>query len=374
MSAGAERIWRASGEAILAATLLVFLFAYLNLNRWHVRYAHITIGWLVFLGALVAVALFDPAVASGIARLSLLLVAIAGFSLVVYLATHGYDRAVLLIPTWFLLVVWVIGGRPHGRRHGDERHRRARPARRPRADRHADRLHRDAARLRGRHHPRHRVRRRAPRARAHRRRRHDLGLGRVGRQGLHQSGDRAGARPQARHARRPGRALARGAPSARPRPLPRRARRRAGAAARPAGAGFPPAHARRPLSVVHPQGASGRRLRRRGRAPRRHAHRRDRVQDRRGAAAARRGARQSHRPAQPSALPRPARGRARLRQGRSRHQADRDGDRPRPLQAGQRLGRHGGRRLDPAHAWRAGSAGCSSRRIRSRVWPAISSA
>ena len=108
MSPDAERIWRASGEAILAATLLVFLFAYLNLNRWHVRYAHITIGWLAFLGALVAVALFDPAVASGIARLSLLLVAIAGFVLVVFLATHGYDRAVLLIPTWFLLVVWVV--------------------------------------------------------------------------------------------------------------------------------------------------------------------------------------------------------------------------------------------------------------------------
>jgi diguanylate cyclase (GGDEF)-like protein/PAS domain S-box-containing protein len=108
MSAGAERIWRASGEAILAATLLVFLFAYLNLNRWHVRYAHITIGWLVFLAALVAVAMFDPAVASGIARLSLLLVAIAGFTMIVFLATHGYDRAVLLIPTWLLLLVWVV--------------------------------------------------------------------------------------------------------------------------------------------------------------------------------------------------------------------------------------------------------------------------
>ena len=72
MSAGAERVWRASGEAILAATLLVFLFAYLNLNRWHVRYAHITIAWLAFLAALVAVALVDPAIASGIARLSLL--------------------------------------------------------------------------------------------------------------------------------------------------------------------------------------------------------------------------------------------------------------------------------------------------------------
>ncbi len=109
MSSSAERIWRASGEAILAATLLVFLFAYLNLNRWHVRYAHITVGWLAFLGALVAVALFSPPVASGIARISLFLVAILGFALVIYLATHDYDRAVMLIPTWLLLVVWVIG-------------------------------------------------------------------------------------------------------------------------------------------------------------------------------------------------------------------------------------------------------------------------
>jgi diguanylate cyclase (GGDEF)-like protein/PAS domain S-box-containing protein len=109
MSSGAERIWRASGEAILAATLLVFLFAYLNLNRWHVRYAHITVGWLAFLGALVAVALFAPAVASGIARMSLFFIAVLGFGLVVYLSTHGFDRAVMLIPTWLLLVVWVFG-------------------------------------------------------------------------------------------------------------------------------------------------------------------------------------------------------------------------------------------------------------------------
>jgi diguanylate cyclase (GGDEF)-like protein/PAS domain S-box-containing protein len=108
LSPATERIWRASGEAILAATLLVFLFAYLNLNRWHVRYAHITIGWLVFLGALVGLALFDPAVASGIARLSLAAIAVFGFALVIYLSTHGFDRAVLLIPTWFLLVIWVF--------------------------------------------------------------------------------------------------------------------------------------------------------------------------------------------------------------------------------------------------------------------------
>ena len=127
-----------------------------------------------------------------------------GFGLVVYLATHGFDRAVLLIPTWLLLVVWVfaagltvtgivtndivgpalLGGlvlivmligftvMQHafagGVAHGD------------------------------------RVRRRAARARADRRRRHDLGLGRVRRPRLHQPGDRGAARPQARRARRPG--------------------------------------------------------------------------------------------------------------------------------------------------------------------------
>jgi diguanylate cyclase (GGDEF)-like protein/PAS domain S-box-containing protein len=108
LSPDSEQIWRAASEAILAATLVVFLFAYLNLNRWHVRYAHITIVWLAFLGALVALALYEPPIASGIARVSLFAVALLGFALVVYLSFHGFDRAVLLIPTWLLLVVWVI--------------------------------------------------------------------------------------------------------------------------------------------------------------------------------------------------------------------------------------------------------------------------
>ncbi len=108
MSAGAERVWRACGEAILSGTLLVFLFAYLNLNRWHVRYAHITMTWLAGLATLIAVAVFDPAIASGIARMSLAGIAVFGFALVIYLSTHGFDRAVLLIPTWLLLVVWTV--------------------------------------------------------------------------------------------------------------------------------------------------------------------------------------------------------------------------------------------------------------------------
>ncbi len=108
LSPNSEQIWRASGEAILAATLVVFLFAYLNLNRWHVRYSHITIVWLAFLGALVALALFEPPIASGIARVSLLAIAVLGFGIVVYLSYYGFDRAVLLLPTWLLFVVWAF--------------------------------------------------------------------------------------------------------------------------------------------------------------------------------------------------------------------------------------------------------------------------
>ncbi len=105
-----ERLYRAIAEASLAATLLVFLFAYLNLNRWHVRYSHITGIWLAGLLALVALALINAPVAAGVARLSIGAIAAVGFLLIIALAAQNYDRAVMLLPTWFLLVVWTIAG------------------------------------------------------------------------------------------------------------------------------------------------------------------------------------------------------------------------------------------------------------------------
>ncbi len=103
----ADRIWRAGAETILAATLLVFLFAYLNLSRWHVRASHVATIWLLFLAGLIGLAIFDAPVAAGVARISLATIAGVGFILVLYLSTHGYDRAVMLIPTWLLLLAWV---------------------------------------------------------------------------------------------------------------------------------------------------------------------------------------------------------------------------------------------------------------------------
>ena len=107
-SGASDRVWRAGAETTLAATLLVFLFAYLNLSRWHVRASRVATAWLLFLVALIAFAVFDAPVAAGVARISLATVAAVGFILVLYLSTHGYDRAVMLIPTWFLLLAWVI--------------------------------------------------------------------------------------------------------------------------------------------------------------------------------------------------------------------------------------------------------------------------
>lgn len=107
LSQGAEQIYRAGAETVLAATLLIFLFAYLNLARWHVRYGYVTVLWLIGLGALGALAAFDPPTASGVARMSIAAVAAVGLVLVMHLATQGYDRAIMLIPTWLLLTVWV---------------------------------------------------------------------------------------------------------------------------------------------------------------------------------------------------------------------------------------------------------------------------
>ncbi len=105
--ANTDRIWRAGAETVLSATLLVFLFAYLNLNRWHVRAWHVVLLWLMILFSIIGLAVFEPPVAAGIARISLAAIAVVGFVLVLYLASHGFDRAIMLIPTWFLLVVWV---------------------------------------------------------------------------------------------------------------------------------------------------------------------------------------------------------------------------------------------------------------------------
>ena len=103
-----ERIWRAGVEATIGATLIIFLFAYLNLRRWHVRYTHFALAWLALMAAVVGLSVYNAPVAAGVARISIATVAGLGFLLILSLAARGSDRAVMLIPTWYLLAVWVV--------------------------------------------------------------------------------------------------------------------------------------------------------------------------------------------------------------------------------------------------------------------------
>lgn len=104
-----EPVWRAGTEVFLTAATIIFLYAYLSLHHWHSQFSTVAIAWLLGLILLLGVAVTFPEIASGISRVSLAAVGLAGAGVVLYLAWQGYDRAVMLIPTWILIMVWLTG-------------------------------------------------------------------------------------------------------------------------------------------------------------------------------------------------------------------------------------------------------------------------
>ena len=109
ISPGSEQIWRAATEVGLAATFVVFLFTYLNLNRWHGHFSYGALVWVTGLALIAGLAIIDPAVAAGIARLSFAATALIGLGLIVYLGMRGYDRAIMLVPSWVMVLLWLAG-------------------------------------------------------------------------------------------------------------------------------------------------------------------------------------------------------------------------------------------------------------------------
>jgi len=109
ISPGNEQIWRAGAEVSLAATFVVFLFAYLNLNRWHNHFSYGALAWILGLALIAVVAIIDPSIAAGIARISFAATAVVGLALIAYLGFNGYDRAIMLVPSWLMVLVWLVG-------------------------------------------------------------------------------------------------------------------------------------------------------------------------------------------------------------------------------------------------------------------------
>lgn len=110
LSIGPEELqfWRAGAEVLLAGSLVIFLFTYLNLHNWHTNLSYLALAWLLGLAGLFSIILIDAAVASGIARISLAATVLLGVIVIGYLAFRKYDRAVMLIPTWILLLCWLV--------------------------------------------------------------------------------------------------------------------------------------------------------------------------------------------------------------------------------------------------------------------------
>lgn len=109
ITSASEPIWRASTEVFLAGGLVIFLYAYLSLNRWHSHFSSVTVAWILCLFILLGVAVIEPAVAAGISRISIVAVTVVGAGLISYFALKRYDRAIMLIPTWLLTIAWVVG-------------------------------------------------------------------------------------------------------------------------------------------------------------------------------------------------------------------------------------------------------------------------
>jgi diguanylate cyclase (GGDEF)-like protein len=108
---GVERmaLYRAASEAALAASLVLFLYTFLRIGVWHSWIRTLFWCWIAAQVALIVLAVVDPRLASGLARASAVGIAAIGTCLIAYLALRGQDRALLLIPSWLLLLVWLFG-------------------------------------------------------------------------------------------------------------------------------------------------------------------------------------------------------------------------------------------------------------------------
>ncbi len=102
-------VYRAATEAAMAASLAIFVFTFLRLGAWHGFIRMLALVWIVAALSLVFVAVLDPRLASTFARLSFGGVGAVGAVLILFLALRGQDRALSLVPTWLLFLVWLFG-------------------------------------------------------------------------------------------------------------------------------------------------------------------------------------------------------------------------------------------------------------------------
>ncbi len=101
--------YRAVAEASMAASIVIFLYAFLRIGVWH-GWIRLLFGvWILVQLAIVTGAILDPRLAASFARFSFSVIAVLGSILILYLSLRGQDRALSIVPTWLLFLVWLFG-------------------------------------------------------------------------------------------------------------------------------------------------------------------------------------------------------------------------------------------------------------------------
>jgi len=106
---GDNAVYRAASESAVAASLVIFISVFLRIAFWHGLIRMLFTVWIIAQLTLVAVAVIDPRLASTFARMSFLVIGSVGGAFALFLAVRGQDRALSLIPTWILFLIWIFG-------------------------------------------------------------------------------------------------------------------------------------------------------------------------------------------------------------------------------------------------------------------------
>ena len=110
LSAEDNAVYRAASEAAFAASLVIFLYSFLRVQLWHNWIKLGFAAWIMVQVALIGMTVIDPRLTAGLARASFSGIGVIGALLITYLALRGQERAMSLVPTWMLVLVWIFGG------------------------------------------------------------------------------------------------------------------------------------------------------------------------------------------------------------------------------------------------------------------------
>ncbi|WP_226579377.1 EAL domain-containing protein [Acuticoccus sediminis] len=103
-----ETALRAFSEAMLVISLAAFVLSYLQIARWRLRQTSLLLAFLPLTAVAGWLSFQTPELVAQISRQALPVVALLGLFSIIVAAIRGNERAVMILPTWVLLIGWIV--------------------------------------------------------------------------------------------------------------------------------------------------------------------------------------------------------------------------------------------------------------------------